>query len=179
MGEIVVSAHRSHPCDRLRELRIAGGQQRQASGEADGQDAHFRHVELLREAACSRADEVGRLAFHAIVGDAGDQRRHHEESARRHGARGIHQPGIVDPQPVHAVNNDDAGREANSARHVHMHRNRVASEVEGGVAHVNRMHFVVGQPSGGIRIGNALQQRSRLQIVSRERIEENHGDRKQ
>ena len=126
-------------------------------------------AKLLR----GRADEVGRLAFHAIVGDARDQRRHHEESARRHRARGIHQPRIVDPQPVHAVNNDDAGREADSARHVDMRRNRLASEVEGGVAHINRMHFIVGQPSRGLRIGNALQQRSRLQIVVGERIKKN------
>ena len=136
----------------------------------------FVHLEFSREALRGRADEVGRLGFHAIVGDAGDLRRHHEEAAGCHGAREIHQPRLVDAQPVHAVNNDDAGREADSARHVDMRRNRLALKVEGGVAHVNGMHFVVGQPSGGIRIGDALQQRSSLQIILGDRIERDHGN---
>ena len=84
----------------------------------------FGTLSSLREALRRRADEVGRFAFHAIVGDARDLRRHHEEAAGRQRASEVHQSRIVDAQSVHAVDNDDAGREADSARRVDMRRNR-------------------------------------------------------
>ena len=47
-------------------------QKQQAAGEADGQYADFLHVQLAREGLRGHADDVGGVAFDAIVGNARD-----------------------------------------------------------------------------------------------------------
>ena len=118
-------------------------------------------------------------ALHAIVGDAGNQRRHHQESAGRQRTRKVYQPGLVDAELVHSVNDDNAGRESESAGQIDASGNWLAAKVESGVVNIDGAHFVVGDPSRGIRIGNALQQGSGLQIVLRDGIKQGHHDRKQ
>ena len=55
----------------------------------------FGTLRSCAKPARSRADEVGRFAFYAIVGDAWDLRRHHKEPAGRKGTSEVHQPRTI------------------------------------------------------------------------------------
>ena len=66
------------------------------------------------------------------------------------------QPGLVDAELMHAVDHHDAGREPDSARQVEARGNWLTAEVEGRIVGIDGMDFVVGDPAGGARIGNAM-----------------------
>src|SRR5208337_3970630 len=69
------------------------------------------------------------------------------------------------------VHHHNPGRRPDAMRRVDARRNRCAFEVEGCLAHLNRMDVVVGNPSRGARVGDAPQQRGGAQVVLCERVQ--------
>src|SRR5271157_5136330 len=116
--QIIVRTNRRDPRDGMRVSSIAGCEQRQSSRKTERQHTHFGHLELLREALCRGADEIGRLGLHAVIGNPWYLRGHHEEAAGRQRSREVYQPRFIDPEFVHAVDHDDPRRKANVIRHV-------------------------------------------------------------
>ncbi len=109
-GHLVLRADGDDEFDVRVEAGACGGEEGEASGEAEAENADGTVVLLGGEPCGGIADGVDGVGTDVVVLDVGEFRGEDSEAAGGHGGGEGDEAGLIDTEIVDAVEDDDGGR---------------------------------------------------------------------